>query len=120
MADYVNLNIGEDYISITFNVGNNRIMEIGSRMEEICEDAYMNGYNWEAFLNSYLEQNGPEIFDAIETDSEADMYCAYINDTSDEGKELAKQYVQILEDLFDNEEDIYDFLKHNADDIEWD
>ncbi|MBP1586476.1 MAG: hypothetical protein ILP17_12355, partial [Lachnospiraceae bacterium] len=57
MADYVNLNIGEDYISITFNVGNNRIMEIGSRMEEICEDAYMNGYNWEAFLNSYLEQN---------------------------------------------------------------
>ena len=93
MADYVNLNIGEDYISITFNVGNNRIMEIGSRMEEICEDAYMNGYNWEAFLNSYLEQNDPEIFDAIETDSEADMYCAYINDTSDEGKELEKQYV---------------------------
>ena len=120
MADYVNLNIGEDYISITFNVGNNRIMEIGSRMEEICEDAYMNGYNWEAFLNSYLEQNDPEIYDAIETDSEADTYCAYINDTSDEGKELAKQYVQILEDLFDNEEDIYDFLKHNADDIEWD
>ena len=89
-------------------------MEIGSRMEEICEDAYMNGYNWEAFLNSYLEQNDPEIYDAIETDSEADMYCAYINDTSDEGKELAKQYVQILEDLFDDEEDIYDFLKHNA------
>ncbi len=59
-------------------------MEIGSRMEELCEEAY--------------------------------MYCAYINDTSDEGKELAKQYVQMLEDLFDNEEDIYDFLKkdHNG------
>ena len=120
MADYVNLNIGEDYISITFNVGNNRIMEIGSRMEEICEDAYMNGYNWDAFFNFYLGQNAPEILDVIESDPEADMYSVYIEEVNNETKALAEQLAEIIDELLNDEEQILSFVKANADDIEWD
>lgn len=51
-------------------------MEIGKKMETINEQAYMNGYNWEAFLNCYPEIHQPELLDGIETDSEAGTYVA--------------------------------------------
>ena len=33
---------------------------------------------------------------------------------------LAKSFKQLIEKLLNNEEEIYDFLRENADDIEWD
>ena len=61
MAGLVNMNVYEDYISISFDVGTPEIMSLGEKMNEICDQAYMNGYNWDAFLNSYIEENKPEL-----------------------------------------------------------
>ena len=110
----------EDGITVTLDVENEDVMAIGDRMNEICDQAYMNGYNWEAFLNSYLEENAPEIADAIETDPEAGMYSAHFSGNDEETKALAKSFRELLEKLLDNEEEIYEFLRENADDIEWD
>ena len=55
-------------------------MAIGERMNEICDQAYMNGYNWEAFLNSYLEENAPEIADAIEM-MKRQRHCPSLSDS---------------------------------------
>ena len=115
MAEYAKLIISEDYISVSFDAGNEDIQALGSKMNEICDTAYMNGYNWDAFFNCYLGQNAPEILDIIESDSEADMYSVYI-----ETKALAEQLVEIIDDLLNDEEKILSFVKANADDIEWD
>ena len=54
-----------EYIQIyTIGIGNivllfqnevEKILAIGEQMNEINEEAYMNGYNWDAFFNYYLE-----------------------------------------------------------------
>lgn len=120
MKSYAQIDYGKDYITISFDVSDEAIMAIGSRMNEICEEAYMNGYNWEAFLNRYLEENAPDILDMIETDSEAEMYNVYIDDVTDEGKEMASRFGRIIDELFNDEEAIISFLEENSDTIEWD
>ncbi len=120
MTEYTKLIISEDYISISFDAGNEDIQIIGSKMNEICDAAYMNGYNWDAFFNCYLGQNAPEILDVIESDPEADMYSVYIEEVSDETKALAEQLAETIDDLLNDEEKILSFVKANADDIEWD
>lgn len=120
MSEYAKLIISEDYISVSFDAGNEDIQAIGSKMNEICDAAYMNGYNWDAFFNFYLVQNAPEILDVIESDPEADMYSIYIEEVSDETRALAEQLAEIIDELLNDEEKLLSFVKANADDIEWD
>ena len=47
MADLVNMHVYEDYISVSFDVGTPEIMSLGEKMNEICDQVYMNGYNWD-------------------------------------------------------------------------
>ena len=120
MANYANLFVSEEYITVSFDAGNDDIMAIGEKMNEMYDEAYMNGYNWDAFMNCYLEQNAPEILEVIDSDPEADMYSVYFEDVSDENKELAEKLVQIIDDLLSSEARIISFLESNADVIEWD
>ena len=119
MANYTRIVISEVYISVSFDVGDDKVMAIGTRMNQMCGDAYMNGYNWDAFLCAYLSVNAPEILDIIEPDPEADMYSAYIDEVDEENKALAQKFCGIIDDLFNNEDKIYEFLRENADYIEW-
>ncbi len=120
MANYANLFVSEEYITVSFDAGNDDIMAIGEKMNEMYDEAYMNGYNWDAFMNCYLEQNAPEILEVIDSDPEADMYSVYFEDVSDENKELAEKLVQIIDDLLSSEARVISFLESNADVIEWD
>ncbi|MCR4690644.1 MAG: immunity 51 family protein [Lachnospiraceae bacterium] len=120
MEDRVRLQELDDCIALSFDAGDEKIMAIGSKMQEMCEAAYMNGYNWEAFINAYLEQNAPDILEELDSDPEAEMYSVYINDTGDAGKAVAEKLKKMLDELFDNEDEIYAFLEQNSDDIEWD
>ena len=43
MAAYVDMHIGEDSITVSFDVGTPAIMAIGEKMNELCPEAYMNG-----------------------------------------------------------------------------
>ena len=120
MSNLVNVVISDEYLSVSFNVAEPRIMAIGEKINEICAEAYMNGYNWDAFFNCYLAKNDPEILDLIESDPEAEMYSAFIEDINDESKAMIKRFGQIIEDLFDKEDKILSFIKDNAEEIEWD
>ena len=120
MANYANIFVSEEYITVSFDAGNDDIMAIGEKMNEMYDEAYMNGYNWDAFMNCYLEQNAPEILEVIDSDPEADMYSVYFEDVSDENKELAEKLVQIIDDLLSSEARVISFLESNADVIEWD
>ena len=120
MADLVRMSVYEDYISISFDVGTPELMTLGDKMNEICDQAYMNGYNWDAFLNSYIEENKPELLELIDSDPEADMYCVYINDVNDDTKAMAEELAAMLESFLSDEGAVLSFLKSNEDNIEWD
>ena len=55
--DYCALIETSSGFSVCLYVEQPEIMAIGQRMEELCPEAYMNGYNWEAFLQHYLQKN---------------------------------------------------------------
>lgn len=120
MKDYINVTIEEDYIAVTFYIENEEPMKLGEMMENVVPEAYMNGENWNAFLNKYLEYNAPEILEVIDPDPEAGMYSAYIDDVNDETKKLAQKFAEIIEHLVEDEDEALDFLEEYAEEIEWD
>ncbi len=119
MKDYVNVERFEDEICITFYIENENVMMVASKMEEINEEAYMNGYNWEVFFNYYLEKNEPELLEELDTDSEAGLYSAFYP-YSDENEKRAKKFGEIICNLIENPEELYRIVQEESDEIEWD
>lgn len=127
MENYIHSYVGKDCISVYFDFTDATIMSIGERIRENCDDYYeedyLNIYIWQAFLNSYLKLNAPEIFEVLKvipSNEKSEMYCAYIEGVTENNKALADKLVQIFDDIFNNEEMIYAFLEQHADDINWD
>ncbi len=119
MQDYVKVIKFENNVDVCFYNEEDKPFAIGEKMAEIDENAYMNGYNWEAFFNCYLQKNAPDILDGMESDPEAGMYAAYYT-LSSENKQKAARFAEIICDLIENEDKIYDFLRRYGEDIEWD
>lgn len=119
MNDYVKIRETDDSIDVAFYIESEKILAIGDRMNEIHEEAYMNGYNWEAFFNYYLEKNAPDVLEQMDSDPEAGMYAAYYEATP-ENKERATKFKKIIEHLIENEEELYAFVREHGDEIEWD
>lgn len=119
MDSYVKWFKEDKYAEVCFYIDEQKIMEIGDKMNEIDEYAYMNGYNWEAFFNYYLEVNAPDLLEGMKTDPEAGMYVAYY-DITPENEKKAEKFAEIINSLVENEEELYKFLRDNGDKIEWD
>lgn len=109
----------EDSISVCFYIEGEIPLQIGEKMNEIHEEAYMNGYNWEAFFNFYLPKYAPDIMIGMETDPEAGMYAAYY-DLNSENEKRAKKFLAVIKYLMEHEKEIYRVLKEDGDKIEWD
>ena len=119
MSDYaVKMNL-EKYTEVCFYIENPKVMAVAEKMEELCQDAYMNGYNWEAFFNCYLAQNAPELLEDMHTDPEAGMYVAYY-DLTPENEAKADKFNELIHKLMEEPELLYDFMREHAWDVEWD
>lgn len=119
MPDYVRKMNLAAYTEVCFYIEQNKTLAIGEKMAAIDENAYMNGYNWEAFFNCYLQKNVPELLDGMKTDPEAGMYVAYYALTPENENKVDK-FCEIICDLIENEEKIYAFLRDYGAEIEWD
>ena len=109
----------EKSISVCFYIEQDKPFAIGEKMNELNEDAYMNGYNWEAFFNYYLPKYAPDIMNGMDTDPEAGMYVAYYALTP-ENEVRAEKFVEIISSLVENEEELYRIVREEGDEIEWD
>lgn len=107
-------------ISIVFSITKNKPYLIGEKINQIYEEAYMNGYNWEVLLDYFLRKKAPNILKNMKTDPEADTYVAYYDGITNENEEKAEQLAQIIEDLIENENKLYEWLKKEGNSIEWD
>ena len=110
---------GYGNIVLLFEDEKEKPLAVGLKMYEINREAYMNGYNWDAFLNYYLAENAPDILQSIDSDPEAGTYAAYFAE-NEENEEKAKRFANIIISLIENEEEIYKILQEKGDKIEWD
>lgn len=119
MPEYLDINSDKENISLVFYIEDKNIMEIGSKIERINSDAYMNGYNWEAFLNYYLQKQSPDVLENMDSDPEAGMYIAYYENVPENVVKVNK-FKEIIEYLIENPDDIYEIVREHGNEIEWD
>lgn len=119
MSDYAQTMNFEKYTEVCFYIEDPKVIEIGDKMKALCEDAYMNGYNWEALFRYYLEQNDPDILTDMKTDPEAGMYVAYWPLT-EENEARAKRFEDIIRALAEDEEALCRLVREHGGEIEWD
>lgn len=121
MSQYIEKTVSEEKnrIYLSFRIEQEKILAIGEKMNEINESAYMNGYNWEAFLNYYVGKYNADILTGMESDPEAGGYYAYW-DYSPENEKRADELVAIIQNLIENEAILYKIVAEDGDEIEWD
>ncbi len=121
MPDY--LSVGEipeaECISIALYLEAEELITLGEQLNAICDEAYMNGENWNAVLTAYLEQNAPELLEELEPDPEAGMYAAAYPLT-EENRIKVKQLAECIVSLISDPQTLCDFVAAHAEEIEWD
>lgn len=116
---YVDIVKDEELITICFYIEEEEIMQIGEKMNEINEAAYMNGYNWDAFLRYYLSKFYPELLEGMESDPEAGMYVATYT-YSTKNKKKAKEFKTIIQNLIEYKENLFEIVRKEGTQINWD
>lgn len=119
MADFVKLTEDDDCISVIFDIEDETVMALGDRLTESCEDAYMNGYGWDALLTCYLQNNAESLLEGLESDPEAGMYAAYY-EANDENRARAQALAELIGDLVEDGEKLCAFVEKYGSEIEWD
>ena len=119
MSEYTAIIKHDDGISVYFYIEQDRLLSIGEKMNAINEEAYMNGYNWEAFFNYYLPKYAPDIAEGMDTDPEAGTYVACYP-LAPEYEARAEKFVALIGHLVENEEELYRIVREEGDEIEWD
>ena len=119
MKDYVKIIKDEDSISVCLYPELDKVFQIGEKMNAINEEAYMNGYNWEAFFNYYLAKHHPDILNGMDSDPEAGMYAADYPLTA-QNEIRAKQFVAIIQELIESEARLLEIVRNEGGQIEWD
>ncbi len=109
----------QNIVEVYFFVEALKPYAVGQKLNAITEQAYMNGYNWEALLVYCLERNLPDLLEEMKTDCEAESYVAYYKDTP-ENREKANRLADFIGYLVEDEEDLCQIVNNNGDEIAWD
>jgi len=120
MKDYIKISTKKDFgsVSVTLNIKDEKVVGIGQKMKAINDSADMNGYNWEALLNYYLDEHFAEVSAGMGSDANAGKYVAYYK-LNPQNEKKAEQLAAIIEELIENEQKLYDIVTNNADEIDW-
>ena len=119
MADYVQVFPLGEKIEVLLSAEHEKLLAIGEKMNAACEDAYMNGYNWDALLRYYLEKHEPDILEGLDPDPEAGSYVA-IWPLSPENEARAKRFEELIRSLVEHEEELCRLVQEEGGEIEWD
>ena len=119
MGDYAKTVKRDDRVDVYFYNEMTKPLAIGEKMYAINKEAYMNGYNWDAFFNYYLAKYAPDVAVKLDSDPEAGSYMAMYPLTP-ENEVRAEKFVKIITELIENEEELYRIGREEGDEIEWD
>lgn len=119
MSDFAALVKSEKSVSVCLCVDGPEILAIGDKMVSVCPEAYMNGYNWEAFFRYYLNKHAPDLLEGMGTDPEAGMYAAFWP-LSPENEARAEKFLALIRSLLKDEVELCRIVEEHGDEIEWD
>ncbi len=108
-----------DSISVCVYCENDGLFALGERINARFEQAYMNGYNWDALIKYYIGKHDPELMTQVNTDPEAGMFSAYTT-FSDQNLALMKLFEEHVRKMVSNENLLMQFIEENENEIEWD
>ena len=119
MTDYVSVFTYNAKVSLSFASEDPKVMALGEKLYALCQDAYMNGYNWDALFRYYLEKHQPDILEGLDPDPEAGSYSA-IWPLTPENQARAKRFEEIIRSLVEHEEELCRLVQEEGGEIEWD
>jgi len=108
-----------DSISVCVYNEHDGLFNLGERINAKHEEAYMNGYNWDALIQFYVGQKDPALMEEVETDPEAGMFSAYMS-FSPENLEKMKRFEVHVREMVSDDETLIAFVDAHCDEIEWD
>lgn len=108
-----------DSISVCVYCEKEGLLELGERINEKHEEAYMNGYGWDALVRFYVGEEDPDLMEEVETDPEAGMFSAYMK-FSPENMEKMKRFEAHVHAILADETALMEFVDAHYDEIEWD
>lgn len=108
-----------DSISVCVYNEHDGLFALGERINAKHEQAYMNGYNWDALISFYVGQKDPELMAEVGTDPEAGMFAAYMSHST-ENLDKMKRFEAYVREMVSNEDALIAFVDANVDQIEWD
>jgi len=106
-------------ISVCVYNENDGLFQLGERINERFEDAYMNGYNWDALISFYFKKVDPDLMQGVKTDPEAGMFSAYMPHSS-ENLDRMKRFESHVRQLVSDEAALMKLIEDNVEEIEWD
>ena len=106
-------------ISVCVYIENDGIFQLGERINERFEEAYVNGYNWDALIRFYVGKVDPDLMQEINTDPEAGMFSAYIS-YSEENLDKMRRFKSYIHGLLSDETVLFRLIEDNRDSVEWD
>jgi Immunity protein 51 len=95
------------------------LLALGEKINERFEEAYMNGYNWDALIRYYVASVDPDLMNEVETDPEAGMFSAFMS-YSPENLAKMKRFESHVRSILSDEAALMAFIEQNYDEIEWD
>ena len=106
-------------ISLCIYTENEGIFQLGERINERFEEAYVNGYNWDALIRFYVGKVDPDLMQEINTDPEAGMFSAYMS-YSEENLDKMRRLKSYIHGLLSDEIVLFKLIEDNRDSVEWD
>ena len=106
-------------ISVCVYNENEGLFELGERINARFEQAYMNGYNWDALIRFYVASLDPALMDEVKSDPEAGMFSAYMS-YSPENLAKMRRFELHIRAMVADEGALMRFIEKNYDEIGWD
>ncbi|MCR9198572.1 MAG: immunity 51 family protein [Planctomycetaceae bacterium] len=108
-----------DSISVCVYNEHDGLFALGERINARHEQAYMNGYNWDALIRFYVGRKDAALMENVETDPEAGMFSAYMSHSS-ENLTAMKQFEAYVREMVSNDERLIASVDAHVAEIEWD
>ena len=108
-----------DSISVCVFCEHDGLFALGERINAKHEDAYMNGYNWDALIRFYVGRKDPTLMQEVESDPEAGMFSADMS-FSPENLEKMKQFEAHVRAMLADDKVLMQFIDDHCEEIEWD
>ena len=121
MKEYIQLNKNEKEgsLSVVLDIKNEKIAVLSAKLQTVNGGVTMNGGGWEALLEWYLDEFHPMVSGGMGSSSSSGTYKAYYK-LAPVNEKKATQLVEVLTDLIEDDNKLYELIKERGEEIDWD